>query len=295
MESGNIAVSLKGLSNESLEDAAARARAMGFSAITFDGTASSDPVAPGFFWPDLSDAERERLLAVRDQFERAVIHAPYVDVPFVSVNPYIERESLRQALGSIEAAGALRLEVVTIHAGVPYQSIPQDEFFQRLVPILRQLGDAAAAHGTRVGVENWRYPADPDQHAELLQAVDHPAVGATLDLGHIAYWLKRDGFTRLDGPAAIEDYNARLLALIDRLGDQIIHVHAHDVLPGDIADHQPAGSGIIDYEAAFARLNAIGFDGVVLLEIGRARADYVQSIASSRERLLKAIEAVTAA
>lgn len=135
----------------------------------------------------------------------------------------------------------------------------------------------------------------PDQHAELLQAVDHPAVGATLDLGHIAYWLKRDGFTRLDGPAAIEDYNARLLALIDRLGDQIIHVHAHDVLPGDIADHQPAGSGIIDYEAAFARLNAIGFDGVVLLEIGRARADYVQSIASSRERLLKAIEAVTAA
>ena len=295
MDAGNIAVSLKRLSEESLEDAIAWAHAMGFSAITFDGTASSDPVPPGFFWPDLSAEERERLLAVRDQFERAVIHAPYVDVPFVSVNPYIERESLRQALGSIEAAGALRLEVVTIHAGLPYQSIPAEEFFARLVPILRMLGDAAAVNGTRIGVENWRYPADPDQHAALLQAVDHPAVGATLDLGHIAYWLKRDGFSSLDGPAAIEDYNARLLVLIDRLGDQIIHVHAHDVRPVDIDDHRPAGTGIIDFEAVFARLNAIGFDGLVLLEIKPDGSDCAQAIAASRERLLRAMKAAAAA
>jgi len=291
----NIAVSIRRISDISLSDAIERAQVLGFSAITFSGNPTSDASSLSFCWPDLDDASRDQLRAVRGQFERAVIHAPFVDVPFVSVNPLIERESLRQVLGAVEAAGALQLETVTIHAGIPHYSIPDDEFLNRLVPVLRQLGDAAAENGTKIGVENWRYPADPDQHSALLDAVDHPAVGATVDLGHIAYWYKRDGINSLADQTAADEYNARLLRLIDRLGERIIHIHAHDIWPDEIQDHRPVGTGIIDFEAVIERLQRIGFDGLLLLEIKPDGADYESVISSSRDRLLQAMGVLAAA
>lgn len=295
MDQRNIAASIRRLSDGPVTDAVSRAKALGFSAITFSGNPTPDASSLSFYWPDLEDEARDQLRSVRRKFDRAVIHAPFVDVPFVSVNPYIERESLRQVLGAVEAAGALDLEAVTIHAGIPHYSIPDDEFINRLVPVLRQLGDAAAENGTKIGVENWRYPADPDQHSALLDAVDHPAVGATVDLGHIAYWYKRDGIHSLADQTAAEEYNARLLRLIDRLGERIVHIHAHDVRPEDIEDHRPAGTGIIDFEAAIERLEGIGFDGLLLLEVKPDGADYQSVIVSSRDRLLQAMGALAVA
>lgn len=294
MDERNIAASIGRLSDESLADAVAKAKAIGLTAITFSGSPTSDPSSLGFFWPDLDESQRQQMVAVRKEFDRAVIHAPFVDVPFVSVNPYIEKEALRQVLGSIEAAGALDLEVVTIHAGIPHYTIPQDDFIRRLIPILRTLGDAAAENGTKIGLENWRYPADPDQHSQLLEMVDHPAVCATVDLGHIAYWYKRDGINSLADQTAANEYNGRLLSLIERLGDRVVHIHAHDVRPVDIDDHRPVGSGIIDYEAVIGLLERTGFDGLLLLEVKPDGADYETVIVNSRERLLRAMTPVAA-
>lgn len=295
MDASNIAVAVPKLSKGSLTDAIARARAIGFSAITFGGNPTSDTSSLSFSWDDLDEQERAKMLAVRDEFDRAVIHAPFVDVPFVSVNPYIERESLRQVLGAVRAAGALRLEAVTVHAGLRHDSIPEDEFMRRLVTVLRTLGDAAAEHGTQIGVENWRYPADPDEHIALLEAVDHPAVGATVDLGHVAYWYKRDGINSLADETAAAEYNARLLSLIGQLGERIVHVHAHDVQPSDIDDHHAVGSGIIDFDAVIGRLDHIGFNGLLLLEVKDDGSDYESAVGKSRDRLIQAMSSVAAA
>lgn len=289
MDMQNIAVAVPKLAPESLEAAVARARALGFTAITFGGTPAADISGLSFLWDDLDDSQKAELLAIREQFSRAVIHAPYVDLPLVSVNPLIERESVRQILASVRAAGALNLETVTLHTGLHHHSVDRQEFLHRLVAPLRELGDAAADHGTRICVENWRFPADPDEHAGLLEAVDHPAVGATVDLGHIAYWYQRDGITSLKDQVAFEEYNSRLLRLIDRLGDRIWHIHAHDVLPDPLSDHNPAGMGIIDYEAVMEHLDRIGFDGLFMLEIRAGDADYEAALLSSRDRLLRAM------
>jgi len=291
MDASNIAVSVSKLSDNSLNDAVLRAQAIGFSAITFGGTPRSDTSSLSFSWDDLDEEGRATMLATREEFDRAVIHAPFVDVPLVSVNPYIERESLRQVLSAVHAAGALRLEAVTVHAGLRHDSIPEDEFMRRLVTVLRRLGDAAAEHGTTIGVENWRYPADPDEHDALLAVVDHPAVGATVDLGHIAYWYKRDGISSLAGKTAVDEYNARLLSLIERLGERIVHVHAHDVRQSDIDDHHPVGDGIIDFDAAIGKLIEIGFDGLLLLELKVDLSNYEAAVSSSRDRLLQAMTA----
>lgn len=295
MDMHNIAVAVPKLAPESLEAAVARARALGFTAITFGGTPADDISGLSFLWDDLDDSQKAELLAIREQFSRAVIHAPYVDMPLVSVNPLVERESLRQILASVRAAGALNLETVTIHTGLHHHSISRNQFVRRLVAPLRLLGEAAAACGTRICVENWQFPADPDEHSGLLEAVDHPAVGATVDLGHIAYWYRRDGVTALRDRVAIEEYNARLLRLIDRLGDRIWHIHAHDVTPAPLTDHNPIGTGIIDYEAVLEHLGRIGFDGLFMIELREGNGNYEQALIASRDRLLQAMPRPVAA
>lgn len=292
MDTSNIATAITKLSPRSLAEAIDRARELGFTAITFGGLPTAHtPDSPSldFFWDDLDDAGRTKMMSARRAFDRAVIHAPFQDLPIVSVNSYVEREAQRQILSAVRAAGALRLEVVTIHAAQCPAHCTPEEHIERLVKAIRPLGDAAAREGTRVGVENWRYPATPDDHVALLDAIDHPAIGATLDVGHIAYWYGHEGVTRLPDEAAVAEYNARLLSFIDRLGPRIIHVHAHDVRASDIKDHRMIGSGIIDFEAVLGRLAQHGYDGLLLLEL--AEPDFELAVSSSREHLLATMRA----
>lgn len=289
----SIGASLAPFAAESLDKAIERAHALGFRAVTFSGnpaTPRNGAPSMSFLWDELDAPARDRVRQVRRAFDRAVIHAPFHDVPLVSPNPYIEREALRQVLLSVQAAGELDLEVVTVHAPLRHPRIPPDEFMQRVVLVMRALGDAAERAGTRIGVENWRYPSTPDEHAELLEAIDHPAVGATIDLGHIAYWYAQEGVTRLADAEALAAYNQRLVALIERVAPWIIHAHVHDVLPDPLVDHRMVGSGIIDYEQVLRAFDRINFDGVLLLEL--SEPDYEHALQVSRERLLAAIAAV---
>jgi len=281
----NLAISLNRLSDQSLDHAAAMAHELGVRATTFFGMSrphTSGEPALGFLWDELDADTQEATRALRKRFDRAVIHAPFVDVPLLSLNPHIEREAQRQIFMAVNAAAALDLEVVTVHAPLPGR-LPPEEFHTRLVDVLRQLGDAAAEAGTTIGLENWRYPADPDEHGTLLEAVDHPAVGATLDVGHIAYWFQRDGVTRLADEYAIMEYHRRLHALIDRIGPRIVHVHLHDVRAADLQDHRGVGRGVLDFAAIFNRLDELSFDGLILLELGEP--DYPAAVRESVERL----------
>lgn len=271
MDQSNIAISLERLAP--LPQAVHAARELGIDAITFAGTAR--PYTPGqpalaFLWDELDPATQAATSEVRAAFTRGVIHAPFVDIHMVSANAHIQSESLRQIHQSIHAAGELDLEVVTVHAPLPIRGMDHAVFRRRVALTLRELGNAAEAAGTRIGLENWRYPCDPTEHAALLEEVDHPAVGATLDVGHIAYWFQHEGVASLNDEAAVADYQQRLEAFVMRLGSQIIHLHIHDVHPATLQDHRTVGSGIINYAPIFAALASENFDGVLLLELGEA-------------------------
>jgi sugar phosphate isomerase/epimerase len=220
---------------------------------------------PGFFWGELEDADQEELIAARSTFARGAIHAPVADLPLVSSNPYVEREAMRQMHVSIAAAGVLDLEVVTVHPTRPNSNfLPKDQIIDRLVTNLRALGDKAQQHGTRIGVENLYYPATADEHARLLELIDHPAVGATIDTGHIHNWFQRDGVVQLPEHDGAVWFNARLLELIDRLGERIFHLHVDDIaLPRMYDQHLPAGRGMIDFEAVVRHLRHWGFTGLL--------------------------------
>ncbi len=290
MNKTNLAIPLRRLAQGSLFEAVAIAQEMGISATTFIGApapyTTGEP-AFSFLWDELDAATKTATRQLRDQFDRAVIHAPFQDTPLLSPNPYIEREARRQLFLAVAAAGVLNLEVVTVHAPLPITNLSPKEFKTRLVAILQELGDAAATAGTKIGLENWRYPATPDAMAELLAAVDHPAVGVTLDVGHICYWLQNEGTLGLASADAAAVYHERLYAMIERIGAQIIHVHAHDVRPDPLQDHCVIGSGMLNFVEIFNRLRAVDFDGVVLLEV--KTTDPYRDLAHSVKQLAEAM------
>ena len=292
MNIANLAVQIHKLSDNSLWEGVEIAHDMGVSAMTFFGMPR--PYTPGeptvaFLWDELDRPTRNAVERLRSKFDGAVIHAPFVQTPLVSPNPHIERESRRQLLMSVRAAGALGLEAVTVHAGLP-TGMTQEEFDPRLVEFLQILGEEAERAGTKIGLENWRYPATPEDHIRLLEAVDHPAVGATLDVGHICYWFENEGITALTDETAVANYQARLHTLIDQIGPHIVHVHLHDVHPNPLRDHRQVGTGMIDFAPVVQQLVKYGFDGVMLFELGEA--DQRQAQAESVRLLVEAMRHV---
>lgn len=285
----NLAVQIHKLSDISLWEGVEIAHDMGVSAMTFFGMPrpyiSGEPTV-AFLWDELDRPTRKAVEQLRSKFDRAVIHAPFVQTPLVSPNPHIERESRRQMLMSVRAAGALGLEAVTVHAGLP-TGMTQEEFDPRLIEFLQILGDEAERAGTKIGLENWRYPATPEDHIRLLTAVDHPAVGATLDVGHVCYWFENEGTTALADSDAIKQYQARLHQLIDKIGPYIVHVHLHDVHANPLRDHRQVGTGIIDFAPVMEQLLNYSFDGVMLFEL--AEADQQQAQAASVRLLVEAM------
>lgn len=271
-------------------DALAKAHELGFTGVCLfgmRGARHSQGVLAGFFWGELSEAERDELRTALEPFTGInAIHAPFQDLPLASTNPYVEKEALRQQLESIEAAGALGLDIVTVHAARP-RNVPLEDVLPRLVATLRQMGDAAQAVGARIGLENVAYPSDPDEHVELLDAVDHPAVGATLDVGHISFWMKREGINELHGDEGAAQYNDWLARHIDRLGERIIHLHVHDVRLPDIRDHRAVGRGIIDFDRVRRNLEALNFTGALEFEL--EEPDIEQALIESRAHLQRVL------
>lgn len=293
MNNNNLALNLGQFRLATADEAVRAAQALGVGAISFSGIPR--PIVQGaplysFLWDELDGASQASVQAMRRAFARGVIHAPFVDTPLVSSNPYIEIESHRQMLMSISAAQALGLEAVTVHAGLPAKNMTMDEFRNRLVKVLQFLGEAAATANTHVCLENWRYPDNPEEHLRLLEQVDHPNVGATLDVGHISYWFQNEGVMGLQSAAQLDEYHRRLYQFIETLGQRIVHVHMHDVRAADLADHRGLGRGFLNIENIIAALDRVGFDGVILFEI--AEADFATAAAESVNRVQQAMTAI---
>jgi sugar phosphate isomerase/epimerase len=62
-------------------------------------------------------------------------------------------------------------------------------------------------------------------------------------------------------------YNDITHALIDGLGNKILHLHVHDIDPQTWQEHRPLGTGFVDYQRLIAKLRHIAYRGLLVLEI----------------------------
>ncbi len=128
---------------------------------------------------------------------------------------------------------------------------------------LKRLCGIAEKYGVGIAVENLpTFPDRPDapffssrieDQCELIDAVDHPLIGACWDFGHANLNIQH------------KDKSQQELLLM--LGSRLKIVHAHSNY-GTRDSHLPPAIGNIDWEDAVTGLRKIGFDGFFSLECG---------------------------
>ncbi len=249
---------------------------------------------------------------------RYSVHAPGRTNLAFRPNPDLEYRVLEACVGFCGAIGA---EVLVYHSGLQaldaartgLAPLPSDDELaqgaEREAAALRRLAPIAADLGVTIGMENgdphlWEYRVLKEQgkapddlakyHArmrtaaivEQIEAVNHPNIRLTLDLGHL----------HLATQALGEDY----LQAISLAAPWVCHLHINDNfgkldmgvdyegyrLPYGEADlHLPPGWGAIPFAEAFARLRE--FEGDIVLEIkSRYRENLDEALANTRRILL---------
>lgn len=171
----------------------------------------------------------------------------------------------------VDQAVVLRAPVVTLWSGAAPEGLPHDEAYARLVDGLRRVCDYAADRDVRIGFEPepGMLMERADAWPALREAVAHPALGLTLDVGHC---LAMDEGSPAD---AVRAHRDDLLVL--QLDDHRRGVH----------DHLAFGEGEVDFAAIAEAVRETGFAGPLEVELSR-HASQAPRVAEASMRFLSA-------
>jgi len=192
----------------------------------------------------------------------------------VSVDPAGREQRVAYYRRAVEIAHDLGARVVSLWSGVPQRGVPPERSWRRLTEGLTPVLDHAASRGIRIGFEPepGMFVEDLSGWRELRERLPHPALGLTIDVGHLAVTESEPWAEHLRSHA-----------------DDLIHVHLDDTRDRR-HDHLPLGEGTIDWDAVIGVLVEIGFGGVALVEL--SRHSHVAPLVAQRSILfLRAAEA----
>lgn len=163
------------------------------------------------------------------------------------------REDVERLRAHVDIAARLGVRIVVIHPGGRQGAttrVERDRILALNVEVFRRLGDLAGERGLRIGLENLarRGASMPYEMLDLLAAIDHPAIGITLDSSHA-------NMVGLDFKATICELGPHLIAT---------HISDND---GSGDQHRTPGSGTIDWPAVLSALREVGYEGLFNLEI----------------------------
>lgn len=238
----------------------------------------------GMYFDRLTEGQQAELVALTEPFDHLSVHAPFWDIEPFSPNPGIRDESRRQLVETARMAGKLGASTVTTHIS-PKKSHELREYRDEVLAFYRELGDVAAAAGVTVTIETG-FPVGIEEFAALVHDIDHPAVGANVDVGHLRGIMSPEQKT---SPEAATIYNGLLHAHLRAVGARVYHMHLHDIRPSDFRDHRTPGSGILDYRALMARMLEMDYHGLMVFEL--EEPDDVAELGRSRELVAGAIRA----
>jgi sugar phosphate isomerase/epimerase len=181
------------------------------------------------------------------------LHAPFSpQIDITLLDDAARRHAVTEVKRAAEALAELGGHVLVIHPGSEIGPDGQRimDRLHRSADSLVELHSHCAALGLTLAVEDM---------------LPHLLAGRTADLLWLLEQLPRDhiGFCLDTG----HSYLAReLLQRIDLFEPWLLLLHASDSR-GQYDDHLPPGEGGIDWQAVFAALYRVGFDGAVILEV----------------------------
>ena len=166
----------------------------------------------------------------------------------------------------IDVAKRLRSDCVSFWSGTPTDDAGPKVWMSRLVDGCVRLADEAAAKGVRLAFEPepGMFIDTMAKFAELHAAVNHPAFGLTLDVGHLVCM----------GETPIRTH-------VLPWKDVLWNVHIDDMKHG-VHDHLMFGEGEVDFAECFDALRQANYGGGVYVELSRHSYDAVNAATKSR-------------
>ncbi|MHB8997070.1 MAG: sugar phosphate isomerase/epimerase family protein [Armatimonadota bacterium] len=273
------------LAGHSIPEACRLGHDLGFTVVeflAFAGYRHSRGEVCGFYYDRMTPDEQAALRELASGFRHVTTHAPFFELPILSPNPALRETAVRQLEIAIEATAAIGGELTVTHAA-PKATHTLEQSWDELVALYRHLGDLAAEQGVRVTIET-TYPPTVTEFAELIWEIDHPAVGANVDVGHLVPQVPAE----LRGTEAAPDYYNDLLEQhLRSLGSKLYHFHLHDVRAGDLRDHRACGRGIIDYARVLRVAAELDYQGVFVFEL--EEPDMVEALTQCQQTIADAL------
>jgi sugar phosphate isomerase/epimerase len=203
-------------------------------------------------------------------------HLPFLWVDLSSLNESIRQASMDCIERSMELTRPVQVSTYVLHLWGAMTTLVAAEFRepaqrQALLGVLqmqaaRSLADACKLVEARdLCVEN----LEDGLFDMVVPLVEQHSASICLDVGHLA-WDSSDE-----------------LEFLTRHATRIREVHLHDASrpsPGGqtpFRDHMPLGQGELDYTRFLRRLDDVGFDGAVILEVN-SKGDLEESLARIR-------------
>lgn len=292
MDTSQLGVNIASLANFGLYESIAKTRELGFQTIellAFAGARHSQGDLAGFWFNKLSEPEKEQMRDSLSDFRHIAVHLPFIDTPLFSYNQDICRLSREQVKIGIDALGFLGGEAAVIHVNrQPFFSF--QEYWTEMIDTFRDLGDYCTCHKIRLCIETMM-PDSFNEFVSLIRDINHPHVGAAIDVGHIGGCDRLSSVrSKFEFDEAAKRYNDCLIELVEILGEKNFHFHIHDVRAEDWRDHRQPGTGIVDFKRLFNILEDINYTRLLTFEL--EEPDIVESLTASKIYIEKIIKGV---
>lgn len=227
-----------------------------------------------------TDAKERRLIRV--ECERAglpVVSVACVAAGLIDFNPSVQRFHVSRCKSYLDFTFELQAKNLLLVLGEyiwEKQVIPPGEQWNTAVTHLKALGDYAANLGVQIALELEPFKLsllnDVDSMVRFIDAVDHPAVRANIDVSHLALaGVRPEELRKLKGKA--------------------IHVHISDC-DGKVHGDLPPGRGVVDFGPYLREIRDLGIDGAISIELEYSPepdkiAEWVAEAYTATDRLMR--------
>ena len=241
-------------------------RTHGFEEVSFWTIPGKPGVWQGFGAEHATEDDIATLREALNGIPEVDLHAGF---PLDSRENCAREATLRRLTPTFRLAETIGASVVTIHPDGRTAEFSGTTRNVAMAHSLIRLDEMAGQSNVLVGVET-------EWDMLLIEELDLPRVGITVDTGHMHF---HDG-------EALRPYGC-LARLIERFHEKIVHLHIHDY-DGRL-DHTAIGRGYIDFPGVVKALCTVRFRGSLCLEYNPDR-EPPEAICESRDRLRAMIE-----
>ena len=159
---------------------------------------------------------------------------------------------IKHTLACVDIAADVGSKTVSTEPGGPVEDRTRDECYTLYAKGLARAAQRAKERGVTVCIEpepGLLIEKGGEYEEFVTKYVDFPSVGLNFDMGHF-YCVGED-------PAE----------LIRGVGRKALHFHLEDIAADRVHFHLPPGEGAMDFDAIFASLREIKYDGWVTIEL----------------------------